>query len=444
MSEIRKVAAREILDSRGNPTLSVKVILASGAVGVASVPSGASTGAHEAVELRDGDARRFNGKGVLKAVENVNTTIGAALFGMDALEQVDVDRMLIELDGTENKNRLGANATVGTSMAVARAAATEQEVSLYRYLGGPFAVTLPVPQFNILNGGKHTKWQSTDLQEFMVMPVGAASEHLAIQMGAEIYHSLGKILSKHNLGTTVGDEGGYAPHLESNRQALEIIVEAIDAAGYVPGVDVVLAIDPAASEFFQNGIYSLRTEDRQLSSSEMVGYYTELIHDFPILSLEDGLAEDDWDGWVELTKALGSKVQVMGDDIFVTNTLRLGRGIDLGVGNSILIKLNQIGTVTETVHAIDMARQSGYTAVVSHRSGETEDTTITDFVVAMNTGQIKTGAPARSERTAKYNRLLEIEDELGDQAVFPGLRAFSNLAPSKALLGAEPEPLALT
>ena len=427
MSTIRSIVAREVLDSRGNPTLAVKVELADGSVGVAGVPSGASTGAHEAVELRDGDAARFSGKGVLHAVENVNTTIAAELRGMDASQQNVADQALIDLDGTPNKARLGANATVGTSIAIAKAAASCAGVPLYEYLGHAESNTMPIPQFNILNGGKHTKWQSTDLQEFMVMPVGARNEHEAIRAGAEVYHALGKVLAKRGLGTTVGDEGGYAPHLESNRHAIQLIVEAISEAGYKPGSDIAIAIDPAASEFFEDGVYHLRTENRRLSSSEMVSFYGDLIREFPIASLEDGLAEDDWDGWVALTKALASQVQVMGDDIFVTNIERLRRGIDLGVGNSILIKLNQIGTITETIQAVEMARQNGYTSVVSHRSGETEDTTIADFAVAMNTGQIKTGAPARSERTAKYNRLMEIEEELGNRAVYPDWRAFTNV-----------------
>jgi len=427
MSAIEQVVAREILDSRGNPTVEVEVVLESGDVGIAAVPSGASTGAHEAVELRDGDRNRYGGKGVLRAVENVNTTIADAIGGLDATEQVAVDRLMIDLDGSENKGNLGANALLGVSLAVAKAAASELNLSLYRYLGGPFADVLPVPMLNILNGGKHTEWQSTDLQEFMVMPVGAESVHDAIRMGAEIYHALGKVLSGRNLSTTVGDEGGFAPSLSSNRDALEVIVEAIQAAGYTPGEDVVLALDPASSEFYQDGSYLLRKEGRTLSSAQMVEFYAELAEEFPIVSIEDGMAEDDWDGWKELTERLGDRMQLVGDDLFVTNTERLWRGIQQGIGNSILIKLNQIGTVTETVEAIELARQNGYTAVVSHRSGETEDTSIADLVVALNTGQIKTGAPARSERAAKYNRLMLIEDELDDTARYPGWAAFYNV-----------------
>ncbi len=427
MSAIEQVVAREILDSRGNPTVEVEVVLESGDVGIAAVPSGASTGAHEAVELRDGDRNRYGGKGVLRAVENVNTTIADAIAGLDATEQVAVDRLMIDLDGSENKGNLGANALLGVSLAVAKAAAGELNLSLYRYLGGPFADVLPVPMLNILNGGKHTEWQSTDLQEFMVMPVGAESVHDAIRMGAEIYHALGKVLTGRNLSTTVGDEGGFAPSLSSNRDALEVIVEAIQAAGYTPGEDVVLALDPASSEFYQDGSYVLRKEGRTLSSAQMVEFYADLAEEFPIVSIEDGMAEDDWEGWKELTERLGDRMQLVGDDLFVTNTERLWRGIQQGIGNSILIKLNQIGTVTETVEAIELARQNGYTAVVSHRSGETEDTSIADLVVALNTGQIKTGAPARSERAAKYNRLMLIEDELDDTARYPGWAAFYNV-----------------
>ena len=427
MSSIEQVVAREILDSRGNPTVEVEVVLESGDVGIAAVPSGASTGAHEAVELRDGDRNRYGGKGVLRAVENVNTTIADAIAGLDATEQVAVDRLMIDLDGSENKGNLGANALLGVSLAVAKAAASELNLSLYRYLGGPFADVLPVPMLNILNGGKHTEWQSTDLQEFMVMPVGAESVHDAIRMGAEIYHALGKVLTGRNLSTTVGDEGGFAPSLSSNRDALKVIVEAIQAAGYTPGEDVVLALDPASSEFYQDGSYVLRKEGRTLSSTQMVEFYADLAEEFPIVSIEDGMAEDDWNGWKELTERLGNRMQLVGDDLFVTNTERLWRGIQQGIGNSILIKLNQIGTVTETVEAIELARQNGYTSVVSHRSGETEDTSIADLVVALNTGQIKTGAPARSERTAKYNRLMLIEDELEDTARYPGWAAFYNV-----------------
>jgi enolase len=427
MSQIEQVTGREILDSRGNPTIEVEVVLDGGATGIAAVPSGASTGAHEAVELRDGDKSRFGGKGALRAVENVNTTIADAIEGLDAIDQVAIDRLMIDLDASENKGNLGANAILGVSLAVAKAASAELGVPLYRYLGGPFADVLPIPMLNILNGGKHTEWQSTDLQEFMVMPVGADTVKDAIRIGVEIYHALAKVLTSRGLGTTVGDEGGFAPALKSNRDALEIIVEAIQKAGYQPGEQVALALDPASSEFFENGRYVLRKESRTLSPSEMVQFYADLAAEFPIVSIEDGMAEDDWAGWKELTERLGDRIQLVGDDLFVTNTERLWRGIQEGVANSILIKLNQIGTVTETVEAIELARQSRYTAVVSHRSGETEDTSIADLVVALNTGQIKTGAPARSERTAKYNRLMLIEDELEGVARFPGWAAFYNV-----------------
>lgn len=427
MSLIEVVTAREILDSRGNPTVEVEIVLDTGETGRAAVPSGASTGAHEAVELRDGDKSRYGGKGVLKAVENVNTTIADAIEGMDATEQVEIDRLMIDLDGSDNKGNLGANAILGVSLAVAHAAADSLGLPLYRYLGGPFSDVLPVPMLNILNGGKHTEWQSTDLQEFMVMPVGAESVADAIRMGTEIYHALGKVLQERGLSTSVGDEGGFAPGLKSNRDALEAIVAAISRAGYTPGDEVVLALDPASSEFYEDGKYNLRKEGRILTSADVVDFYAALVDEFPIVSIEDGLAEDDWDGWKTLTERLGDRVQLMGDDLFVTNTQRLWRGIQEGVGNSILIKLNQIGTVTETVEAIELARQNRYTAVVSHRSGETEDTSIADFVVALNTGQIKTGAPARSERTAKYNQLIRIEEELGDTARYPGWAAFYNV-----------------
>lgn len=427
MSAIEDVQAREILDSRGNPTVEVEVVLDSGAGGVAAVPSGASTGAHEAVELRDGDRGRYSGKGVRTAVQNVNGVLSDAIIGMDATEQVEIDRLMIDLDGTPNKGNLGANAILGVSLAVARAAADDLGLPLYRYLGGPFADILPIPMLNILNGGKHTGWQSTDLQEFMVMPVGAGSESEAVRMGAEVYHALGRVLQGRGLSTSVGDEGGYAPSLSSNRDALEAIVEAIQQAGYAPGQDLVLALDPASTEFYEDGTYVLRREGKSLSAGEMVDFYERLCDEFPIVSLEDGMAEDDWDGWTELTKRLGDRIQLVGDDVFVTNTERFWQGIQQGVGNSILIKLNQIGTVTETVEAIELARQNRYTAVVSHRSGETEDTSIADFVVAMNAGQIKTGAPARSERTAKYNRLMRIESNLGEAARYPGWAAFYNV-----------------
>lgn len=427
MSVIEYVFAREILDSRGNPTVEVDVHLDSGDVGRAAVPSGASTGAHEAVELRDGDKDRYNGKGVLQAVQNVNAVLADAITGMDATEQVAIDRLMVDIDGSDNKANMGANAILGVSLAVAQAAAAEQGVELYRYLGGPFAGVLPIPMFNILNGGKHTNWQSTDLQEFMVMPVGAESLTDAVRMGAEIYHALARVLVDRGLSTSVGDEGGFAPSLRSNRDALEVIMQAIERAGYDPGDDVVLALDPAATELYEDGQYLLRREDRNLSSAGMVDYYAGLVDQFPIVSIEDGMAEDDWDGWSALTQRLGDRVQLVGDDVFVTNTDRLWQGIQRGVANSILIKLNQVGTVTETVEAIELARQNRFTAVVSHRSGETEDTSIADLVVALNTGQIKTGAPARSERAAKYNRLMRIEEQLEDIGRYPGWAAFYNV-----------------
>jgi enolase len=423
---IQDVVAREILDSRGNPTVEVMVTLLGGAVGVAGVPSGASTGAHEAVELRDGDKSRYGGKGVLKAVQNVNETMNDAITGLDALNQVALDQALLDLDGTLNKEHLGANAILGTSLAVARAAAAALDLPLYRYLGGVSAATLPVPMLNILNGGKHAE-NSTDLQEFMVLPVGASSMAEAVRMGSEVYHALKKVLHDRKLNTNVGDEGGFAPSLGSNRDALEVILAAIEAAGYKPGVDIWMGLDPAASEFYENGKYVLAREGRALSASEMIDLYEKWVGEYPIISIEDGLAEDDWEGFALLTKRLGSKVQIMGDDLFVTNPERLGRGIREGVCNSILIKLNQIGSLTETLTAIEMAKRASYTAVVSHRSGETEDTTIADLVVATNAGQIKTGAPARSERVAKYNRLMAIERELGSAARYAGMEAFYNI-----------------
>jgi enolase len=427
MSVIESVRAHEILDSRGNPTLEVEVRLNDGTMGVAAVPSGASTGQHEAIELRDNDSARYGGKGVLKAVENVNTALSEALVGLDVRDQVALDQLIIELDGTPNKSRLGANATVGVSLALAHAAANFVGLPLYRYLGGIGAVTLPVPQMNILNGGRHTDWQSTDLQEFMIMPVAARTEREAVRIGTEIYHHLGAVLVDHGLSTTLGDEGGYAPTLKSNRQALDFIMRAIERAGYRPGEDIVLALDPAASEFYENGRYVLRREGRTLTADQMIDFYEALCNDFPIVSLEDGLAEDDWTGWRLLTERLGDRIQLVGDDLFVTNTARLQRGIRDGIANSILIKPNQIGTLSETLQAIELAKSARYTAVISHRSGETTDTTIADLVVAVNTGQIKTGAPARGERVAKYNQLLRIEDELGDVAHYAGWRAFYNV-----------------
>jgi len=424
---IEDVQAREILDSRGSPTIEVAVQLIGGARGLAAVPSGASTGAHEAVELRDGDKKRYGGKGVLKAVRNVNDTIREGLVGRDATQQVLVDELMIKLDGTANKGKLGANAILGVSLAVARAAANADQQPLYRYIGGVSARTLPVPMMNILNGGKHAD-NSTDMQEYMVLPVGAPTFHEALRMGAEVYQGLKKVLHDKKLNTNVGDEGGFAPSLSSNREALEVIVAAIEAAGYKPGVDIFLGMDPAASEFYQDGKYVLAREGRTLTSSEMVDLYEQWLNDYPIITIEDGLAEDDWEGWAQLRQRLGHRVQLVGDDLFVTNTERLKRGIQEHSANSILIKLNQIGTLTETLAAIEMAKCAAFTAVVSHRSGETEDTTIADLVVATNAGQIKTGAPARSERVAKYNRLLAIEDELGEEtARYAGFSAFYNV-----------------
>jgi enolase len=423
---IEDVYAREILDSRGNPTIEVSVMLMGGAQGTAMVPSGASTGAHEALELRDGDPKRYGGKGVLAAVHNVNEVLQDALTGLNALDQIALDEQMLAIDGTANKGKLGANAILGVSLALARAAAVALDLPLYRYLGGVAANTLPVPMMNILNGGKHAE-NSTDMQEYMILPVGAPSFGEAVRWSAEVYHALKKVLHDRKLNTNVGDEGGFAPSLGSNREALDVIVAAIESAGYRPGTDICLGLDPAASEFFENGKYSLAREGRTLTASEMVDLYEQWIGAYPIITLEDGLAEDDWQGWAELTKRLGNRVQLVGDDIFVTNTERLGRGIREGVANSILVKLNQIGTLTETLAAIQMASRAGYSAVVSHRSGETEDTTIADLVVATNAGQIKTGAPTRSERVAKYNRLMAIEDELGDSAHYAGFAAFYNV-----------------
>jgi enolase len=423
---IEDVVAREILDSRGNPTIEVTVTLSSGARGVAAVPSGASTGSHEAVELRDHDKQRYGGKGVLKAVNNVNETLQEAIVGLDALDQVAIDQMMIHQDGTPNKAKLGANAILGVSLAIAKAAANALDLPLYRYLGGVSARTLPVPMMNILNGGKHAA-NSTDFQEFMILPTGASSFAEAVRMGAEVYQSLKKVLTSKRYNTNVGDEGGFAPSLSSNREAVELILAAIEQAGYQPGTDICLGLDPAASEFYEDGKYILAREGRTLTSAEMVAFYEDWLRQYPIISLEDGLAEDDWEGWALLTRRLGDRYQIMGDDLFVTNVERLQRGIDNGVANSILIKLNQIGTLTETLAAIERAQRARYTAVISHRSGETEDTTIADLVVATNAGQIKTGAPARSERVAKYNRLMAIEDELGDSARYAGFSAYYNV-----------------
>ena len=426
MPNITGIKAREILDSRGNPTLEVEVELANNITGRAAVPSGASTGKYEAVELRDGDSSRFNGQGVLKAIANVNEHITPAIIGMPATEQAAIDHKLIELDGTTNKSRLGANAILGVSLAVAKAAANLLDMPLYRYLGGVATYILPVPMMNILNGGKHAA-DATDFQEFMVVPAGAGSFHHALQMGTEVYHCLKKILQDKGLNTNVGDEGGFAPSLSSNQGAIEAVLAAIEKAGYQPGKDCFIALDPAASEFYKDGQYILNREGASLSSREMVDYYAGWVSSYPIISIEDGMAEDDWDGWQLLTEKLGSKIQLVGDDLYVTSVDRLSKGISLKASNSILIKLNQVGTLTETIAAIQMAQQTGWTAIVSHRSGETEDTTIADLAVGLNTGQIKTGAPCRSERTAKYNRLLRIEEELGNSASFNGMQAFCNL-----------------
>ncbi len=426
MSNIKKVKAREILDSRGNPTLEVEVELSGGTKGRAAVPSGASTGKYEAVEIRDGDKSRFNGLGVLRAVKNVNETIAAAITGMPAADQAELDHTLIELDGTPDKSHLGANAILGTSLAVAHAAASLRGIPLYRYLGKAGNYTLPVPMMNILNGGKHAA-NSTDLQEFMVMPAGATSFSHALRMGTEVYHALKKVLKSKGLNTNVGDEGGFAPSLSSNKEAVEAILAAIEAAGYKAGKDIFIALDPASSELYQDGKYVLEREGRILSPAEMVEFYVKWVAAYPIISIEDGMAEDDWDGWKLITQKLGGKVQLVGDDLYVTNVKRLSRGISQKASNSILIKLNQIGTLTETIDAIRMAQQADWTAIVSHRSGETEDTTIADLAVGLNTGQIKTGAPCRSERTAKYNRLLTIEDELKENASLAGMKAFANL-----------------
>jgi len=425
MSEIYGIFAREILDSRGNPTIEVDVELDSGAFGTAMVPSGASTGEHEAIELRDGDDR-YGGKGVLKAVENVNEIIAPELIGLDALDQISIDEVMIELDGTANKSRLGANAMLGVSLAVARAAADELGLPLYRYIGGTNARTLPVPMSNIINGGSHAD-NNVDLQEFMIMPVGADTFSDGLRMNAEVFHALKSYLKKNGFSTAVGDEGGFAPNFESNEAALQAIVKAIDLAGYRPGKDIAIALDPAASEFYKNGKYHLDAEGKVLTSAEMVDFYADLIDNYPIVSLEDGLAEDDWDGWKLLTEKLGNKIQIMGDDLFVTNVDRLQKGLDMGVTNSILIKLNQIGTLTETLNTIELAKTHNFTCVISHRSGETADTFISDLAVAMNTGQIKTGSLCRSERIAKYNQLLRIEEELGGSARYLGMDAFYNV-----------------
>ena len=428
MSVIELVYAREVLDSRGNPTVEVEVVLESGSVGRAIVPSGASTGAFEAVELRDGDKGRYIGKGVEKAVANVNEVIAPELEGMDAFDQPAIDALMIELDGTHNKGKLGANAILGVSMAVARAAAEDLGLPLFQYIGGVNAKQLPVPMMNILNGGEHAD-NNVDVQEFMILPVGAKSFKEGLRMGAEVFHSLKKVLSERGLACGVGDEGGFAPNLGSNREALELIVEAIEKAGYKPGDDVRLGLDVAATEMYdkETKLYDLKHEGKKLTAEQMVDLYEEWVNNFPIVTIEDGLDEEDWDGWKILTDRLGNKVQLVGDDLFVTNTERLERGIEAGVANSILIKVNQIGTITETLDAIEMAKRAGYTAVISHRSGETEDTTIADLAVAVNAGQIKTGAPSRTDRVAKYNQLLRIEEMVGEQARYCGMKSFYNL-----------------
>jgi enolase len=422
VSQIERVHARQILDSRGNPTVEVEIALRSGASGRAAVPSGASTGEFEATELRDGGAP-YGGKGVTQAVSNVNGEIAEAVAGADVLDQSALDGTLIDLDGTENKSRLGANAILGVSLAAARAAAAEERLPLWRYLGGEMAHILPVPMMNVLNGGAHAD-NSVDFQEFMIVPVGAPTFAEALRTGAEVFHALKKTLAARGLSTAVGDEGGFAPDLESNEAALTALIEGIEAAGYIPGADVAIALDPATSEIFSNGGYELEHENRTLSPAELADYWADLAARYPILSIEDGMDEEDWDGWKALTDRVGERVQLVGDDLFVTNTQRLQRGIDLGVANSILIKVNQIGTLTETLAAIELARSAGYTAVMSHRSGETEDTTIADLAVATGCGQIKTGAPSRSDRVAKYNQLLRIEEALGADAEYPGRSVF--------------------
>lgn len=424
--EIVDVIARQILDSRAFPTVEVEVYLEDGTVGRASVPSGASTGIFEAVELRDGDKEVYGGKGVLKAVDHVNNEIASEIIGLNVFDQTYIDKLMIELDGTDNKGNFGANAILGVSLAVAKAAANCLEIPLYQYIGGVNAKVLPVPMMNIINGGSHAD-NNVDLQEFMIMPVGAESFSDALQMCSTTYHTLKGILKARGMSTGVGDEGGFAPNLDSNEDAIKIIIEAIEKAGFVPGKDLYIALDPASSEFFEDGIYNLASEGRKLTPAEMVEYYAELVEKYPIISIEDGMAEEDWKGWKLITEKLGHKIQLVGDDLFVTNVDRLKMGLERGVANSILIKLNQIGSLTETLDAIEMANRAGYTAVISHRSGETEDATIADLAVALNAGQIKTGAPARSERVAKYNQLLRIEEELGEVAQYRGLSGFFNL-----------------
>ncbi len=426
MSMIEDILAREILDSRGNPTIEVEIVLEDGSWGRAAVPSGASTGVHEALELRDGDKSRYGGKGVLIAVENVNSVIAPELIGWDVTDQKGIDEMMIALDGTPHKSKLGANAILGVSLAVAKAAANTLDLPLYRYIGGVYAHVLPVPMMNILNGGKHAV-DGPDLQEFMAMPVGASSFAEALRWGAETYHALKGVLKKRGYGVGVGDEGGFAPSLKTNEEAIELILEAVQKAGYEPGQDIWIAMDPAASEIYENGKYNLKKEGRILTSEEMVDFYAGWVEKYPIISIEDGLAEDDWDGFCLMTERMGDKIQVMGDDLLVTNTERIAKGIELRAANSVLIKLNQIGTLTETLAAIQMAHRHQWTSVVSHRSGETDDAIIADLAVALNTGQIKTGAPCRVDRVAKYNQLLRIEQDLGDEAAYAGMGAFTNL-----------------
>ena len=426
MSAINKIIAREVLDSRGNPTIEAEVYTESGATGSAMVPSGASTGIREALELRDMDDSRFMGKGVLTAVNNIQELIAPSLFGKEVSGQATIDQMMIDLDGTSNKENLGANSILAVSMATAHAAANENNLPLYKYLGGKGPFKMPVPMMNIINGGAHAD-NSVDLQEFMILPVGATSIREAVRYGTEIFHSLKSVLLKRGLGTTVGDEGGFAPNLSSNEEAIEVILEAITKAGYIAGEDILLGLDVASSEFYKDGIYTLESENLKLNSQEFLQYLTPWFEKYPIITIEDGMAEDDWEGWKLLTEALGKNIQLVGDDLFVTNTSILSKGIEEGIGNSILIKVNQIGTLTETLNAINMAKEAGYTAIISHRSGETEDTTISDLAVATSAGQIKTGSLSRSDRVAKYNRLMKIEDELDGKAMYPGKNVFYNL-----------------
>ena len=422
---IESIEAQEILDSRGNPTIEVEVLLEDGSFGRAAVPSGASTGIHQALELRDGDAKRYGGKGVTKAVNNVNSQIADELIGWDATDQIAIDKELLKIDGTPNKANLGANAILGTSLAVAKAAANSLGLPLYRYIGGVYAHVLPVPMMNILNGGAHTAWQSTDAQEFMVMPLGAPTFKEAVRWGAEIYHSLKSVLKSHGYATLVGDEGGYAPNLKANVEAIEVILEAIEKAGFKSGKDVAIALDPAASEFYdeEKKIYNLRTEGKKLDPAQMVDYWKSWVDQFPIVSIEDGLGQDDWEGWAKMTEELGDRLQIVGDDLLVTNSIRVQKAIDEKACNALLVKVNQIGSLTETIEAVELSHRAGWRTVISHRSGETEDTTIADLAVALNTGQIKTGAPARSDRVAKYNQLIRIEAELGDTASYAGWQA---------------------